>query len=544
MKYLYDEQYYIDRYDLSTIKEFIDALKFWKKTYTEDVNDEKIKHLTLGERAKGFNYFSNWHLYSIQGERYRKKKDTIQQWMNRDRLEQEKYDNTPEPKDVVCPECKELMSTNLKHLESFDDPLVMMFLFECSKCKKKLWINEDGTGHKSEPQLCPKCKAEVKVSLIKEGKKKITWKTTCSSCGFTETTVDDFEKSKAERKKQEEEDKLLLEKYREECCLSDEKGKEYIELIEAMDVANEAYEEELLKYDSSAYQYAVQLKKISIVDLEKLLNEQLEKSNYIKLSFEKPEVSQYFIVPFNVQDADSSRKEHISVADLKKLINDVLEGTNWRLMKDSVFSRLGYISGRLKGYEREEDFFELSGKKKEPKPSKIDSEKQSKYSSHNLVQFARMSGEFKGIENVRKRRLEKEPEGFFLEGGEGPYSCWICGENRYGSEIWWNLDGLRCVDCWRNIKEGVIPSLKHRYDNGNTYFQDWQIKSDFGIHSSTARKLRREGLLYGRDLKKENGSIYCTIYLDEENKEFLEKYPRLPKQKFIITDLEGKEIEL
>ena len=64
-------------------------------------------------------------------------------------------------------------------------------------------------------------------------------------------------------------------------------------------------------------------------------------------------------------------------------------------------------------------------------------------------------------EHRRKLRLEKEPNGFFLEVSEGPLGCGICGRQHPGNEIWWNLDGLRCSDCWRNIKEGVIPSLKH-----------------------------------------------------------------------------------
>ncbi len=38
-----------------------------------------------------------------------------------------------------------------------------------------------------------------------------------------------------------------------------------------------------------------------------------------------------------------------------------------------------------------------------------------------------MSGEFEEIESVRKKRLQKEPDGFFLEDSEGGgYTCFIC----------------------------------------------------------------------------------------------------------------------
>jgi len=153
-------------------------------------------------------------------------------------------------------------------------------------------------------------------------------------------------------------------------------------------------------------------------------------------------------------------------------------------------------------------------------------------------------GEFKGINNIRKRRLTKEPEGFFLEAPEEYYNCGICGETTTGDRAWWNLDGIRCADCQRNIKEGVIPDEIHR--NDDIWIKDWMLTSDsyFDINSSTIRKLRRQGLLHGRDLKRDDGTVYFTAYMIDENKEFLEKYPRKPRQKMIITDLSGNKVEI
>ena len=100
------------------------------------------------------------------------------------------------------------------------------------------------------------------------------------------------------------------------------------------------------------------------------------------------------------------------------------------------------------------------------------------------------------IEFRRKLRLKKEKiKGFYLDPTEGPYTCAICGENYPGNDIWWNTKGLRCRDCWNNIKAGVIPPLKHRYDKDNIYFQDWQIQDDFGVHPATRGKLKRDGLV-------------------------------------------------
>jgi len=540
MEHLKDKQDYIDRYDLYTIEKCLKAIEFWREAYVRHLKSEEAKKFSAGDKAKGFNWVANQELFQIKGTRYRQKEETIKQWMDEDRIKQDKYDNTAEPQDIHCPNCKKIMHAKLKHLDTLDDLSRMMFLFECSPCKNKLWIYEDGKMRESTPNLCAKCKSEAKMSAIKETKDKIIWKISCKSCGFSETTVDDLEKSRIDRKKREEEEGKLLEQCRDEFC-SEEEGKQSLEYIEALKIVPQVYEEELRKYDSFAYQQVAGLKKLTVVELEKLLNEIFEKEQYLKLTFNNPEIGQHVIVSFSIQDGNSSRKESESVINLQKIIKNTLDGTNWRLMSDGLSYRLGFISGRLKGYEREEDFFELSGEKKEEKPSKIDYETRMKYEGHSAVQLARLNAKFLGIENVRKRRLEKEPGGFLLEGDE-TYTCMVCKEQTPGNRIWWNLDGITCFDCHLNIKGGNIPAEVVK--NSDIWLQNWQIADYCSLHPSTVQKLQRQGILKSRQLKREDGITYCSIYLIDENKEFFDKYPRKPRQKMVITDLLGNKIEL
>jgi len=91
------------------------------------------------------------------------------------------------------------------------------------------------------------------------------------------------------------------------------------------------------------------------LDVYKLLKEAVEKEEYTNLEFEKPEIGQFVVVPFVVQEAKSDREEYNSKQNLQKVIKLALETTNWRLMSDGVSYRAGYLSGRLKCYEREED---------------------------------------------------------------------------------------------------------------------------------------------------------------------------------------------
>ncbi|MDE2026693.1 MAG: hypothetical protein KGJ07_09475, partial [Patescibacteria group bacterium] len=438
--------------------------------------------------------------------------------------------------------------TLTKELEDFtDSPLRVMFLFRCtnSKCKKQEWVYSDGEVRVSKPFLCPKCKKEAKMTHGKEGKK-ITWTTSCTSCGFTETTVDDFEKMDAEREQREKEEKDLLAKYREAFCLTDETGKKYLDSFNAIEFSSQVYEVEKQKHDTTAYQQVSQVKKLGIVELEKLLLDRLEKEKYIKLSFDRPEMGQFVTVGFVVQDADTSRRENISTSTLQKIIKEALENSNWRLMSDGIHYRLGYVYGKLKGYEREEDLLQLYGKKKETRPPADYEEKRSKYGGTTWVQLASMRAEQEVRDNARQERLKAEPEGFLLE-ADGYYNCKICYDGHYGNESWWNLDGIRCVDCWRNIKEGVIPSLKaHLFDNDDEWFTTSQLKSRYNVHPASAKKLRREGLLHGRDLKRASGSIYETVYLVSENKEFIKKYPPVKKEedpRLMMLDIQGHAVQ-
>ncbi|QQS44449.1 hypothetical protein IPM65_02525 [Candidatus Roizmanbacteria bacterium] len=553
MEYLQNEQHYIDRYDLNTIEECLNTVKMYQEVYKKSLTSKELKDLPEEEKLRNVNLMLHRTLFVIKGKRYEKKQETVHEWMEEDRLKQDKQDHTPVPEGIMCPLCNGQMHFNsTKHLDhTYDSALIrMMFLFKCNDCKNQQWVYDDGGIRVSNPDLCPKCKSELNIKATRKGKI-ITWKHKCKSCSYTKTEIDDFEKHDEEhkkwlekQKKKEVEDNKLLKKYREEFCLTDKEGKEYVETLEAMEVGHEVYEEEKRKYDNQSYQIAMSLKKLTILELEELLSESLEKEKYVKFTLDKPDMGRFVTIPFSILDANSTRNPNISEAKLKKLIKDTLEDTNWRLMSDGVHYRLGYLSGTLKAYEQAEDLMELLGKQeKNPPESKIDPEQRAKYMSHNLVQLAKLSGEMDGIRETRKRRLEKEPDGFFLNDGGQGYTCGICFDAHDGEDIWWRLDGLRCRDCWRNIQEGVIPILnldKRRWEK--EFFTKNEITDKLGVHPSTIRKLRREGVLYGRDLKRENRSIYYTIYLNSENKRFLKKYPK--KDKKTKKTISGKDSDL
>lgn len=62
------------------------------------------------------------------------------------------------------------------------------------------------------------------------------------------------------------------------------------------------------------------------------------------------------------------------------------------------------------------------------------------------------------------------------------------------------------------------------------------------MHPATAKKLRREGLLHARELKRKDGGVYYTVYLKEENKEFLKKYPKKEFKLQVTMRAKGGEV--
>lgn len=542
-KYLQPEQYYIDLYDLFTVNRCLDDIRFYQKVYKESVNTKELKDMSEEKKQRNVSLMLHRHLFAVKATRFKNKKERILKWTKLDQNKQDKYDNTPDPK-YNCPDCDiptESFSKTLDYTTD-DDSLRMLFFLKCPKCDKRDGIYDDGEIRVSKPFLCPECNKKATYTHKKKGKT-FTWTTKCKSCGYKKVEVDDYEKNKAKREKKEQKDKELLEKYRNEFCLSEEDGKEQVETLEALEVANAVHEEEVKKYDNPIYQRSLQLKKTTISDLEKILTKCSENAKYAKLVFDRPEIGRYVTVPFTIQDTNSSRTSRKSSTELEDMIKKALKDTNWRLINNSVSYRLGYLEGRLKGYEGRENMLKLAGKTKEPKPkTKIDPEKYSKYAANNWVQLARITGKHVGIENVRKRRLEKELEGFFLEISEGPLDCGICGRNRPGNEIWWTLVGLRCADCWKNMKAGVLPKdLKHQYSNDDQWISEWQIKSRHGVHPATRGKLIRQGFLKAKQLKDSSGAIYCTMFLVGENKEFLDKYPKIPLPEPKITFSSSKK---
>ena len=118
--------------------------------------------------------------------------------------------------------------------------------------------------------------------------------------------------------------------------------------------------------------------------MSELLGPVLEKAGYTEFSLDKPEMGKDVFVGFNCLDSKSGREDYDSRKTLQKLVRKTLEDTNWRLMSDGISYRLGYLNGRLRAYEKEDDIKQLVLKSKKLKPKQKPSKADVKKNTHTI----------------------------------------------------------------------------------------------------------------------------------------------------------------
>lgn len=352
-KYLKQEQYYIDRYDRSTV----DLMRIKEKLFIDrDAKFKGKKKIDKFRRATN-GLFKDLSLYFETGERYLDKSETIRKWMEEDRQRDALMESAEPPAGICCLVCSKEMEVESKvlHSGSLNTKDKVLFIFRC-KCGKGRGFFHTGEEFTTKPEYCDKC-GSILDKTHKRTKEKIITYYHCKKHGLVKT-------DKLDMRVRPEKADQNYERDRDRFCISANDGQEYL----SFKIKTEQLKEVLKKIEDreankDLYDKAASIKKLSLVDLESLLMPELKKHSYVKLELMKPIMRREVIVDFTIRDAQSGRDSYQSRSHFKKIMVDLLKDTNWRLVISNIQVQLGVLSGSLKGYEQEEDLLKLVNKK-------------------------------------------------------------------------------------------------------------------------------------------------------------------------------------
>lgn len=540
MIYLSPRQYYIDRYDLSTIKNCLMLVGVRNSMY----KDKKLKRKYPTEKHKyEVDKVIRRQMFLTKTMEYQRKDVTIERWMSEDREIQKKYDSAVCPI-IKCEHCGRRLEQLNKSFEGYHHLTdKVSFTLICNDCRNIKHVYEDGTVEIPEPDRCEKCRSIVKVERTFTDDISIS-KYKCSNCGHESRKEFNDKEFNRQFEEDKRKDKELLAKYRNEFCLSKEEGDMAVDVLEQVKFAQEVYEHEIEKYKDEQKERVFNVKKLTIQEVERFLTNKLSPEGFEKLNFGRVVLDKFVAVPFSIQDSNSNRRKEDSIADFLKLCKSELVYTNWRLIESDVMYRLGFISGTLKGYERQEDIERLFSHSASKKQKTFDPEKMTKYGYSNVVRLAKLCADFEGKEILRRKKLKAFSNGYYLESeDDNSFRCSICEQWTHGRDTWYDEHGMRCSICQYNISQGTIPA--ELCSKKDSWFSSANMRYQFGVLASTMKKLIRIGELRGIELKDREGNPYLTVFLKKDNKEFLamhtEKEFSLP---VTIKDEQGREIRL
>ncbi len=349
MSYLKSEQYYNHLHDRLTVEQCHWIENFHKAYKPKESTGKYPKELRDAVLAYGHDL----RLLFETGERYLRKADTIREWMERDRAKDEFFDSARAPSNIRCLKCGSLMGATFKDLWDTNGKDRVLFMFDCSRgCLPRRSFFDNGEEWKREPRQCAKCKGATEESHQRTGQRVITT-STCTRCSHQEK--DELDLSSKQEVVDED-----FEKDRQRFCLSEEKAQEYVKTKQWFEDVKKFVEDmKEREANKDVYDAVATLKKLTIIELQNLLIPIVDQAGYSKFELGKPDISRNVAVEFSTQDSKPGREEYDSIHQLRKLIQKTLEGTNWRLMSEGISYRLGFLGGRMRGYEREEDLLEL-----------------------------------------------------------------------------------------------------------------------------------------------------------------------------------------
>lgn len=353
-RHLKDRSYYEQLYDCHTVEIGRRGRYHYHEFYSE--LEQKLKERDPPDEISrpGNAILVNAFYMQILGyellKRYEEREQKITAWMERDRQLDERLHDTNLKHNPPCQHCGQLkLKLYDKMLMSRDTSdiheLVLIFL-KCSNCHRISLYWEDGAPYHSA--------ADTDETPAVSSDTPEPPKTTGDINNIHDTyfwnvdpeTDPDYAKDRYKFCLYDESELKRLRDTREGIARFAELGRHFAEKDKEKSI------DRALK----------QIKQLTVSELIKTLTPVIEAQRYSNVAFSTPQPGRYLTVEFSCLETDPERQEYQGVRDLKRLINDQLALTNWRLMSTGISYRLGFLSGRLKAIESQDELRALAEK--------------------------------------------------------------------------------------------------------------------------------------------------------------------------------------
>lgn len=347
---------YEDRYDHTTV--FIARLDM--KSFLE-FRGKWLEMMPENEENKFRNSFHLNNIYMLMVgnklvDRYNEREQAIQVMIAEDEARDARLSAARLTSEPVCEHCSKtglrITDKDFMHRDGQKDDDVL-FTLHCGACENNTAVWEDGSLWERRHTKCPKCESVMEEKSSRRGKV-ITTTYACPNCAHS------FKDKLDLKPKDEPEDPDYKEDRRIYCLQDEAMRKEHQDAkYRFEDLIRFAKEHKEKEGNKHIYDAMKEMKKPKIAELTPLLQPVLEKAGYADFNLDKPEIGKDVYVGFNCLDTKSDRNDYDSIKTLEKLVMKTLADTNWRLMSDGIHFRLGYLNGRVRAYEREEDLKKL-----------------------------------------------------------------------------------------------------------------------------------------------------------------------------------------
>ena len=331
------DQYYLDHHQrkiIAALKELYGPAAQAYREMEDSGEDRDEKFFKL-----------HWEFREHAVELNRLEKNIMLEVMRSDELKDKLVGSNPTPKKPRCATCGKKMKFTT-HM--FDiDCTETRFVFECKDGHlPRRAVYADGREYVLPRKKCRACQGMDFTSTKEVKGMLLIFCNECRNCG--QRDILELDDSPEILEPINEEERSFF------CTAFEQEDTPMEGLTKFLNIIDDIIRQPKITYATDV------IKMLTIQQVAERLKKKLKKKDFKKFGLGTPSTRENFSVTFSVLDA-SARESQASRSELRELIRKNLFRTNWRIMQQKITYRMGYLEGKIMGYENEFELQRIAG---------------------------------------------------------------------------------------------------------------------------------------------------------------------------------------